>query len=375
MSQLGEIESSIEIGVVVVATNTRKGEALARSMSTTTRTSLRSVRGIDVSHDDSFCEGFVGNEVLKLSESPRMKIGSLSFALSSSLSDISQLLHHDSITLLKAINDPTTYDVIQASHPTRFPSSKPFQYSLGGLRVFRLEGPSRSSESLSDIFCLFATEPYSFACCRKVNDSQIDADDLAIWPWLRYLNRGTEEDIDIPRMSPVVIVDSSHFGLLPNQHPYLIVTNAELELLPTMDRRDRHLELSQVFNQSKETPIQRQGSGAEQFWSSPSFGSSLNSPSHAGKDTNDVVGCEAVSFSEYIVEFMVQAVGMRNVFLKGYFEGIITSLGESQHRFSQSLISISINFELTMHGLYKLHHYYYTITEAIESRLAGFLHT
>ena len=334
---------------------------------------LGGVSGVDIDHDDPPFQGLVFDEVLQLLEGPGVEVGPLvlSYPLLNPLPNVGQLLHHDHISCLEAIHNPAADDVIQVGHPSALPAREPSQDALSTLRAFGLEGSTLGPEPPPDVHSFSAAELHPRAGGCQVDDAQIDADDLGIGSGFWGLDWGAQGDVDvdvdIPRPLVPIVADGGCCGLLPSKQTPLVVADIEGELLPALDGGDRDFELwfgsLLPFDEPEEVLIEGEGLRPEELGSAASLSSGFDSPDHAGEDPDDVVCGKAVAFFKRVVEFAMQAIRMTNVLFQGHFQGIVTGLGELEHRLLEGLGILFGDYHLASHGLNELHRENDTIKE------------
>jgi len=314
--------------------------------------------GINVLHNNTPFQRLVFDKRLKLSKCPAVEIGTLFSVVSRPFANMGQPFQYNGIATVKTIDNSAADHMIQASHPSSFPFSKPFQYPFRGFRAFGLKGSTLSSELLSDMSCLFAAKFCSFACRCKIVYPQVNANDLPSRFWFGRFNGGGKDNVNVPGFFPLVITDSCRSRLLSCKQPALIITNKKIELFPSLDSRQGYLELTTILNQSEEACVQGQGLGTKLF--RLAFGCGFDSAGHSWKDPDNMVSGEVfVTFPKRIIKFAVEFERISNVLINCYLKGGIARLRELKQSFPQRTSTFFVYFKFATHSLYEFYHKYF----------------
>lgn len=210
--------------------------AVANGKLTTPRAGMRAILGINIDDRNGSLQGLVFNEPLELGEGPGTVDVSLLLPDPCPFPDVSQLLHHNDISFLKAINDPAAYVVVNPAYYPALLARKLFQELLCCSCALGLESLSKMLESPPRMHCLLPWETETVGSGRKIINPQVNPHNLTVilrcWPW----NRSRGGDVNVERT--FTLNKGGMSRLLPFEKASLVIPQKKRDFNPASDRRE-----------------------------------------------------------------------------------------------------------------------------------------
>jgi hypothetical protein len=168
---------------------------------------LAGVLRVYVDHLDATLNGLVLDEPAKLPKSPRVLNETLFLGYADTLSDMTQVFHHDNVTGFTRSDDSLGDPMVEIGHPAALPTRQPFQEALGPLRALGLERTPQSCVSPSNMHSLSPRKLQASSGSSKVIDASVNAYNVAISSWRS--NFSVDHDVDIELSRLLVVAKSS----------------------------------------------------------------------------------------------------------------------------------------------------------------------
>lgn len=288
---------------------------------------------------NAFLNRLVGQELTELIERPTIRpspFGLASRLLVRALSDARQILNgNGSVKLLGLSDDGGTDGMVQPLLKAPLPARQPLQDLAASpptrpcaLRGFLLKRCSYPGKSVSNLIQLFAVPTLTRAGLGNFAPTQINPEYLVGFDWLWRIVR--QLNVDVVGAVPM-LAQLGRGGLTPFEFAPLVIANLELDVLPTLQKRQANRPV--LFPEGKNASVIISRRWPKGFDGLVLQLGSLAVSSDSGTNPNCLVGAQSKPRPNVVV----------NLALKGGFagdrglDGLIDKVASVGERLEQSL--------------------------------------
>lgn len=348
--------------------------SLTRAHRATAGAHLRGVVRGNIDNVEPVFQCLVGQEFLQLAEGPGVVAQALLALDLDSLPDVGQVLQHNRISRLQAINDTPTDHMIEVLHPVAFSTRQPGQHPFARACAFTLKRLPQLGVTPPDVQGLPTAELQAIGRSGQVRNTQIHANDAPLAPLAARRvgsgHRRRENHVEIELLSAGVVAESSRGRLLPGEQATLVVADRQLDLATAHDRAQANPELAILF-EPEQVFVEVEAGRPEQLGPAPgptpgptpSCTPGFDGPYHASESPDDIVCCEAVTRFEGVVEPAMKRVRIRNLVSQGKRKSVIARLRIFKQCLLQGFTVLRRDLQFALHGFNKAHEVYYIYTE------------
>jgi len=325
--------------IYMVAIRTPELMFITDSNFITSTASLGSVSGVNVNHGYTSLIGLVFDELLKLSERPRMDNLPLLSGYFDTVSDMSQVFHDNHIPLFAVLNDGFADTMIGVLHPAILFARKQFQSALCRFRAFGLKLLTKLSIAFSGVHYFLTRELLPVGCSGGVVKSHINTYGVST---RRNNDLLFENDVDIKNFLVAIIRQRCCFRLLSFEQAALEVADSQLDVLAPIMRRDTNF--FSFLDKCESPSIQIERSRFEFLGRLFTFECLRNS---CDSLTNEI-GWKTVFGFHNVVTEMMQAISISSFFLFRRGKNIVAAVGKTVQRLTKNICYIFINLKFAL---------------------------
>lgn len=208
--------------------------AITSAARTTARAILTGISRVSIKRPYAFSQTLVLNEILKLSERPRLMNIPLGLSHFGPLPDMLQVFYDENILRAGAVNYSPADNMIDMANYPALLARQPLQELNSPLCAFSLQRCPQIREMPPDMHSLLPRESESIRCNSEIVDAQVNPDRLRA---VGSRNRDTQHDADIESLLSCVPAIHYHSGgrFLPFKKMALIVAQNEWNFNPALD--------------------------------------------------------------------------------------------------------------------------------------------
>ena len=168
---------------------------------------LAGVFGIHINYLDATLNSFVLDEPAELPKSPRVLNETLFLGCTDTLTDMTQVFHHDNVSWFTGADNGLGDPVVEVGHPAALLPRQPFQEALSPLRALGLERTPQPCVPLSDVHGLPPRKLQASSGSSKIIDASVNAYNVTTSHRGRNFSANYNVDTKLP--CPLVVADGS----------------------------------------------------------------------------------------------------------------------------------------------------------------------